>query len=158
MMATAPTGTLDDSGGSTWMTGSSDGSSSTEPADGESTTSPEDTEGVPAGVLLRTTFTIPADTVVEEFSFTAPVQLPPTMLSGETLVLAVRDLSHPERDQAVLCPGSHPLDGCATVDYGAFGTPHDNRVTFEGPRGPWSIHFYKDRSIQLEPEPLPFNE
>ncbi len=37
-----------------------------------------------------------------------------------------------------VCP-SHPLDGCTTVDYGAFGMTHDNRITFEGPAGPGAL-------------------
>lgn len=37
-----------------------------------------------------------------------------------------------------MCP-SHPLDGCTTVDYGAFGMTHDNRITFEGPAGPGAL-------------------
>jgi len=133
-------------------------SSGSDAADETSTGTPDETGEVPMGVLLQATFTIPAGATVEEFSFSAPLDVGPTILSGESVVVAVRDLSHPERDQSVLCPGSHPLDGCATVDYGAFGMTHDNRITFEGPRGPWAIHLYKDRSLQLDAEELPINE
>lgn len=112
----------------------------------------------PTGVLAVGTFTIPSGATVEEFSFTAPLLSGPSLLSGEQVVVAVRDLTHPRRDQTVLCTNNHPLDGCATVDYGAFGMTHDNRISFEGPDGPWAIHLYKDRSLQVRPEPLPVNE
>ncbi|MCA9655389.1 MAG: hypothetical protein KC501_36075 [Myxococcales bacterium] len=155
MMATALEGSSGDasSGG---VDGAS-GSAGSDAAD-DSTGAAGDTGPAPEGLLLRTSFVIPAATVVQEFSFSAPLASPPTLLSGETVVVAVRDLSHPERDQDALCPAYHPLEGCATVDYGAFGTTHDNRLTFEGPDGPWAIHLYKDRSLRLETEPLPANE
>ncbi len=148
--------------GSSGVPGTSEGSTSGSSSDAtglDDGSDSSDSSGSPAaGVLAVGTFTIPAGATVEEFSFTAPFDGGATILSGETVVVAIRDLSHPRRDQTVLCPGNHPLDGCATVDYGAFGMTHDNRITFEGPRGPWAIHLFKDRSIQPEPEPLPVNE
>lgn len=140
------------------------GDSSGDPVDSTSTDDGSDgmlRPDVPnpdAGLFASGTFVIPAGTVVEEFSFTSTADFSPGILDGRTLVVAVTDLSHPDRDQDVLCPGSHPLDGCATVDYGAFGNTHDNRISFEGAEGPLSIHLYKDRSLQAEAEPLPPNE
>ena len=111
-----------------------------------------------SGIFARAEFTIPAGARVEEFSFNTETEFNPGILTGRDVLVAVTDLSQPRRDQADLCPGSHPLDGCATVDYGAFGMTHDNRISFEGPDGPVAIHLYKDWSLQPEPEPLPANE
>ena len=136
------------------------GSSSDDAADDESSGGvpmpdlPDDADGPFASGV----FEIPAGTVVEAFSFTGEVSSVPGVLDGRTLLVAVRDLSHPERDQDALCPGSHPLDGCATVDYGAFGMTYDNRISFQGADGPLVVHLYKDRSLQPEPEPLPISE
>jgi len=114
--------------------------------------------GMQTGLLASATFVIPAGSTVEEYSFNTTTLFDPGSLDGRALTVNVTDISHPERDQAALCPGNHPLDGCATVDYGAFGTTHDNRVSFEGADGPLSVHLYKDRSLQPEPEDLPVNE
>ena len=114
--------------------------------------------GVSGGVFASGTFEIPSNATVEEFSFTANTAFSPGILDGREIVVAVVDLSHPKRDQLEICPGNHPLDGCATVDYGAFGTTHDNRISFEGADGPITIHLFKDRTLQLEPESLPASE
>ena len=66
--------------------------------------------------------------------------------------------SHPARDQSQLCMGNHPLNGCATVDYGAFGITHDNRLTVAGDGAPVELHLHKDRSVQPRAEPLPPDE
>ena len=124
-------------------------------AGADPTTQGDSTGGPMSGVFASAVFTIPAGTVVQEFSFQAEADFAPGILDGQTLAVAITDLSHPRRDQQVLCPGNHPLDGCATVDYGAFGTPHDNRITFDGANGPLTVHLYKDRTLQPEPEPLP---
>lgn len=149
------------------MPGTSGGAegSTGEPGDGSSDDGDGSTSGMTAdlpddqsGPFATGSFVIPAGTIVDAFTFQAEADWAPGDLDGRTLVVAVVDVSHPERDQTELCPGNHPLNGCATVDYGAFGDTYDNRVTFEGPRGPWSIHMYKDRSLQLEAEPLPPSE
>lgn len=145
-------GSSSSSGAGTTTVASLD-SGSTGTGEGEAS----DASSLPAGILASTSFVVPSGTVVEEFHFETELLVEPGVVAG-TLVVAVADLSHPRRDQATLCPSSHPLDGCATVDYGAFGMTHDNRVTFEGPRGPWAVHLYKDRSLAPEPEMLPLNE
>ncbi|MEM6993680.1 MAG: hypothetical protein AAF721_24415 [Myxococcota bacterium] len=117
-----------------------------------------DSGGTASGVFAIGTFEIPSNATVEEFSFTATTEFNPGVLDGRELLVAITDVSHPERNQDELCPGSHPLDGCATVDYGAFGMTHDNRISFEGDGAPVVLHLYKDRSLQPEPEPLPPNE
>ncbi len=157
-----------DSSGSVVASTSSPADSSSSAADGSSglaeSTGGGDTDesstgaGLDGGVFAIRTFEIPAGATVEEFSFAATTEFNPGLLDGREILVALLDVSHPERNQEELCPGSHPLDGCATVDYGAFGMTHDNRITFEGADGPLSIHLYKDRSLQPEPEPLPANE
>ncbi len=137
---------------------SDDGGPSSPTADGDDSSSATSESGGAAGPFASVRFTIPAGTVVEEFSFDADADAVPGALDGRTLWVSVVDVSHPRREQSELCPGSHPLDGCATVDYGAFGMTHDNRVTLEGVDGPLSVHLYKDRSLQREPEPLPASE
>lgn len=127
-------------------------------ADEDSSGSMPDLPDAEGGVIATASFTIPAGTVVEEFSFTSTLDVVPGLLDGRNIIVAVTDVTHPDRNQDDLCPGSHPLDGCATVDYGAFGNTHDNRISFEGADGPLSIHLYKDRSLQPEAEPLPASE
>jgi len=73
------------------------------------------------------------------------------------LEVSVLDISRPERDQTALCP-SHPLDGCATVDYGAFGFTHDNRILAPSADGEVAIHLFKDRSLHADAEALPPDE
>jgi hypothetical protein len=107
-------------------------------------------------VLASARFTIPAGTVVQEFDFSAEGEA--GFEAGTPIVVAVRDVTHTDRDEATLCPGSHPLDGCATVDYGAFGSTHDNSITLEGEDGSFAIHLFKDRSLEPEAEPLPDSE
>ena len=136
----------------------SDGAPGSTSADGGSSGSMPDMPAPEGGVIATGTFTIPAGTVVEEFSFTSTLDVVPGVLDGREIVVAVTDVTHPDRNQDELCPGSHPLDGCATVDYGAFGNTHDNRISFEGAKGPVSIHLYKDRSLQPDAEPLPSSE
>ena len=144
------TGGLEGSTGASPEDGSSGGEGDG-PTSGFTMDLPDDQQGA----FAVGSFVIPAGTIVDAFTFEAEAEWAPGDLDGRTLLVAVVDISHPDRDQTELCPGNHPLDGCATVDYGAFGDTYDNRVTFEGPRGPWSVHMYKDRSLQLEPEPLP---
>jgi hypothetical protein len=109
-------------------------------------------------VLVTGMYTVPAGTVVQEVTFKA-TGIGAFDLTGGRLTVAVTDLSHPNRDQNVVCgPNTdypdHPLDGCATVDYGAFGPHYDNRITVDGASGPLSFHMYTDRSLKLDPEPL----
>lgn len=144
--------------------GSSGGSSGVTPKTGSSgavdgtASSSSETGGISGGVFANGTFEIPSNATVEEFSFTANAAFSPGILDGREIVVAVVDISHPKRDQLEICPGSHPLDGCATVDYGAFGMTHDNRISFEGADGPITIHLFKDRTLQPDPESLPASE
>lgn len=119
---------------------------------GPSDTTPTPDSGNPpppgSDVLALATMTIPRGTRVQEFDFTADGAAPTASTIGATLVVSVRDRSHADRDQSAICPNDHPLDGCPTVDYGAFGDTHDNRISF----GPIAFHLYKDRST---PRPSP---
>jgi hypothetical protein len=105
-------------------------------------------------VLALATMTIPRGTTVREFDFRADGPAPTASTIGATLVVTVLDASHPNRDQSAICPNDHPLDGCPTVDYGAFGDTHDNRITLMSASGPIAFHLYKDRSIEPDAEPL----
>jgi hypothetical protein len=104
-------------------------------------------------VLATGTYTVPSNTVVEEFDFEAQ-GVGAFNLTGGRLVVSVLDLTHTDRDQSTLCTNDHPLDGCATVDYGAFGPTHDNRISVDGASGELSFHLWTDRSVRLDAEPL----
>ncbi len=109
--------------------------------------------------LVRAEFTIPAGTTVQEFDFEAEGVAPPFDTTGGLIAVSVLDLTHPDREQSELCPGSHPLDGCATIDYGAFGMTHDNRMLVErAGGGAAELHLYKDRGVESMAEPLPPSE
>ena len=134
------------------------GSDASSSSDGDPSSSGSDDGGViePGTSLVVGTFTIPAGARVEEFAFDATgIAGAP---AGTLVAVRIRDLTHPNRDQTKLCPASHPLDGCATVDYGAFGMTHDNHILYESPDGAAELHLYKDRSLQAESEPLLPNE
>ena len=154
-------GTEAGSGGAESSEGASSSSSApssssgpTSSGDGTSSTG----EDVDEATLLVTEFTIPAGATVVEFEFEADGEAPPFSTVGAPVRVAVVDRSHPARDQSQLCMGNHPLNGCATVDYGAFGITHDNRLTVAGDGAPVELHLHKDRSVQPLAEPLPPDE
>lgn len=124
---------------------------------GADTSADGSTGGEPM-VLVAARFTIPAGTVVEELVYGAQGTAVDGPTTGRTIVVAIRDLTHVDRDQDALCPGSHPLDGCATVDYGAFGIPHDNHLVVDGISGPVELHLHKSREVLAITEPLPISE
>ncbi|MCA9692117.1 MAG: hypothetical protein KC636_21115 [Myxococcales bacterium] len=136
------------------------GSTGTDTADTEvdTDTATTDTSSVAEATLVRGEFTIPAGAVVDAFVFSAEGEPPPFSTVGADVIVRVLDLTHPERDQTSLCSGNHPLNGCATVDYGAFGDTYDNHLIVAGEGGPIALHLFKDRTIQFGPEPLPPDE
>lgn len=150
---------LDGSEGAASSDASSDDGSGG-PADGSDGGESSSSGGPPEGpvLLARARFEIPADTVVQNFAFDGETLVVADGLHG-LLAIDVVDLTHPDRDQDALCPSNHPLDGCATVDYGAFGQTHDNRALALRPDGSEvAFHLYKDRSLQADAEPLPPDE
>lgn len=144
----------DDSGVSMSATEVATSDGSTTSGVDETTTTTTGMMGPEEVVLLRAQVTIPSHTKVVEFDAEATGVAPDFATDGAAVKVSIVDLTHPDRDQSDLCSGNHPLNGCATVDYGAFGSTHDNRLTVAGAGGEVALHLYKDRSIQALAEVL----
>ncbi|MEZ4449810.1 MAG: hypothetical protein R3B09_10030 [Nannocystaceae bacterium] len=134
-------------------TSTSDDETTTATATTDATTT-TGVEGPHEVELLRAQVTIPSHTKVVEFDAAAVGVAPSFATDGASVTISVVDLTHPDRDQSALCSGNHPLNGCATVDYGAFGFTHDNRLVVAGEGGDVDLHLYKDRSVQALAEDL----
>lgn len=109
-------------------------------------------------VLAEGTFEVPA-----AGSFTDPgfhevllvtATTPPDSVTGQTLVLRLRDVERPDRQ----CDSDHPLSGCITVDWSDFegrpGVPpggvFDNHLTIQLASGPRTFYLSETGSLANE--------